>query len=99
MPIFKHSTNSSNPFVVSQPNLSASERTSHLKYKTKYNALVAQSKRKNIEKQNGAVYTEPGQTSSSNVSSALSHHDLLEITKGKYLLTPPYSELKGSDLL
>jgi len=91
MSIF-NSGNFSKPFNVSQPQLNSSDRTAHLKSKTKYAAAVNLAKNGGVlAKKNGSTYVGPVQTTTAVLTSTASYADLLDVTKGKYLLTPPPS--------
>ena len=91
MSIF-NSGNFSKPFNVSQPQLNSSDRTAHLKSKTKYAAAVNLAKNGGtLAKKNGSTYVGPVQTTTTMLTSTSSYADLLDVTKGKYLLTPPPS--------
>jgi hypothetical protein len=91
MSIF-NSGNFSKPFNVSQPELNSSDRTAYLRYKTKYAAAVNLAKNGGVlVKRDGSRFVGPVQTTSASVVSAASYADLLDITKGKYVLTPPPS--------
>ena len=91
MSIF-NSGNYGKPFNVSQPQLSSSDRTAHLKSKTKYAAATNLAQNGGtLTKKNGSTYVGPVRTTSSTLASAASYSELLDITKGKYLLTPPPS--------
>lgn len=91
MSIF-NSGNFSKPFNVSQPELNSSDRTAYLRYKTKYAAAVNLAKNGGVlTKRDGSRFVGPVQTTSASVVSASSYADLLDITKGKYILTPPPS--------
>ena len=80
------------PFNVSQPPLSSSDRTAHLKSKTKYAAATNLAQNGGtLKKTNGSTYVGTVRTTSSALASTASYADLLDITKGKYLLTPPPS--------
>jgi hypothetical protein len=84
--------NFSKPFNVSQPHLSSSDRTAHLKSKTKYNATVDLARNGGmLSKTDGSKHVGPVQVANSAITSASSYADLLDIAKGKYLLTPPPS--------
>ena len=90
MPILNNSI--SNPFNAPQPQLNSSDRTAHLKSKTKYAAAVNLAKNGGtLKKTDGSQYVGTVQTTSSTMTSASSYADLLDVTKGKYLLTPPPS--------
>jgi hypothetical protein len=81
-----------NPFQSSQPQLNSSDRTAHLKSKTKYAAATNLAQNGGmLKKTNGSTYVGPVRTTSSALASAASYSELLDITKGKYLLTPPPS--------
>ena len=91
MSIF-NSGNFSKPFNVSQPELNSSDRTAYLKCKTKYAAAVNLAKNGGVlVKRDGSRFVGPVQTTSASVVSAASYADLLDLTKGKYVLTPPPS--------
>jgi hypothetical protein len=91
MSIF-NSGNFSKPFNVSQPQLNSSDRTAHLKSKTKYAAAVNLAKNGGVlAKHNGSTYVGAVQTTTTMLTSTSSYADLLDVTKGKYLLTPPPS--------
>jgi hypothetical protein len=91
MSIF-NSGNFFNPFNVSQPQLNSSDRTAYLKSKTKYAAAVNLAKNGGVlTKRDGSKYVGTVQTTSTAMTSASSYADLLDVTKGKYLLTPPPS--------
>jgi hypothetical protein len=91
MSIF-NSGNVFSPFNVSQPQLNSSDRTAYLKSKTKYAAAVNLAKNGGVlTKRDGSKYVGTVQTTSNAVTSASSYEDLLDVTKGKYLLTPPPS--------
>ena len=80
------------PFNVPQPALSSSDRTAYLKSKTKYAAATNLAQNGGIlVKSNGSRYVGTIHTTTSSLASANSYADLLEVTKGKYLLTPPPS--------
>ena len=82
----------SNPFNVSQPQLNSSDRTAHLKSKTKYASAVNLAQNGGVlNKRDGSKYVGPVHTTSAALTSADSYADLLDVTKGKYLLTPPPS--------
>jgi hypothetical protein len=92
MPFLFSGKNTGNLFNVSQPQLNSSDRTAHLKSKTKYAAATNLAQNGGIlTKQNGSKYVGPVRTSYSHLASTASYADLLDITKGKYLLTPPPS--------
>ena len=91
MSIF-NSGNFFSPFNVSQPQLNSSDRTAYLKSKTKYAAAVNLAKNGGVlTKRDGSKYVGTVQTTSTTMTSASSYADLLDVTKGKYLLTPPPS--------
>jgi hypothetical protein len=91
MSIF-NSGNYGKPFDVSQPPLSSSDRTAHLKSKTKYAAATNLAQNGGtLKKTNGSTYVGPVHTNSLTLASTDSYAELLDITKGKYLLTPPPS--------
>jgi hypothetical protein len=91
MSIF-NSGNFSKPFNVSQPQLNSSDRTAHMKSKTKYAAAVNLAKNGGVlAKKNGSTYVGSVQTTTTMMTSTASYADLLDVTKGKYLLTPPPS--------
>ena len=82
----------SKPFNVSQPQLNSSDRTAHLKSKTKYASAVNLAQNGGVlNKRDGSKYVGPVHTTSAALTSADSYADLLDVTKGKYLLTPPPS--------
>ena len=82
----------SKPFNVSQPQLNSSDRTAHLKSKTKYASAVNLARNGGVlNKRDGSKYVGPVHTTSVALTSADSYADLLDVTKGKYLLTPPPS--------
>jgi hypothetical protein len=84
--------NFSKPFNVSQPELNSSDRTANLKSKTIYSAAVNLAKNGGVlTKTNGSQFVGPVQTTSTFMTSASSYADLLHVSKGKYLLTPPPS--------
>jgi hypothetical protein len=84
--------NFAKPFNVSQPHLNSSDRTAHLKSKTKYAAAVNLAQNGGtLAKADGSKYVGTVQTTSSAVTSASSYDELLDVTKGKYLLAPPPS--------
>ena len=84
--------NFAKPFNVSQPHLNSSDRTAQLKSKTKYAAAVNLAQNGGtLTKADGSKYVGPVQTTSSAVTSASSYDELLDVTKGKYLLVPPPS--------
>ena len=79
-------------FNVSQPMLNSSDRTAQLKAKTKYAAAVNLAKNGGVlKKGDGSKYVGTVHTSSTALISTASYADLLDVTKGKYLLTPPPS--------
>ena len=81
-----------NPFQSSQPQLNSSDRTANLKSKTKYAAATNLARNGGmLNKTNGSTYVGPVRTTSSALASTASYSELLDITKGKYLLTPPPS--------
>ena len=91
MSIF-NSGNFAKPYNVPQPQLNSSDRTAQLKSKTKYAAAVNLAKNGGtLTKMDGSKYVGTVQTTSSALTSASSYADLLDVTKGKYLLTPPPS--------
>jgi hypothetical protein len=91
MSIF-NSGNFAKPYNVPQPQLNSSDRTAHLKSKTKYASAVNLAKNGGtLVKTDGSKYVGTVQTTSSALTSASSYADLLDVTKGKYLLTPPPS--------
>jgi hypothetical protein len=91
MSIF-NSGNYAKPYNVPQPQLNSSDRTAHLKSKTKYAAAVNLAKNGGVlTKWDGSKYVGTVQTTSSALTSASSYADLLDVTKGKYLLAPPPS--------
>jgi hypothetical protein len=91
MSIF-NSGNYGKPFNVSQPPLSSSDRTAHLISKTKYAAATNLAQNGGtLKKKNGSTYVGAVRTTSSALTSTASYAELLDITKGKYLLTPPPS--------
>jgi len=91
MSIFNNG-NFAKPFNVPQPHLNSSDRTAHLKSKTKYAAAVNLAKNGGVlTKRDGSKYVGPVHTTSTTMTSADSYSDLLDVTKGKYLLTPPPS--------
>ena len=91
MSIFNNG-NFAKPFSVSQPQLNSSDRTANLRSKTKYEAAVNLAKNGGVlTKQDGSKYVGPVHTTSATMTSADSYSDLLDVTKGKYLLTPPPS--------
>ena len=93
MPII-NTGNHIKPFNLSQPPLNSSDRTAHLKSKTKYAAATNLAQNGGIlAKQNGSKYVGPVRTACSSLASAASYADLLDVTKGKYLLTPPPSSV------
>jgi hypothetical protein len=82
----------SKPFNVSQPQLNSSDRTAHLKSKTKYASAVNLAQNGGVlNKRDGSKYVGPVRTTSVAMTSADSYADLLDVTKGKYLLAPPPS--------
>ena len=92
MPFLFVGQNTGNLFNMSQPQLNSSDRTAHLKSKTKYAAATNLAQNGGaLTKRNGANYVGPVRTTCSSLTSAASYADLLDITKGKYLLTPPPS--------
>jgi hypothetical protein len=83
---------SARAFTVSQPKLNSSDRTAYLKAKTKYAAAVNLAKNGGVlTKGDGSKYVGTVHTSSTALISTASYADLLDVTKGKYLLTPPPS--------
>jgi hypothetical protein len=91
MSIFNNG-NFAKPFNVSQPQLNSSDRTANLRSKTKYAAAVNLAKNGGVlTKQDGSKYVGPVHTTTATMTSADSYSDLLDVTKGKYLLTPPPS--------
>ena len=91
MSIFNNG-NFAKPFNVSQPQLNSSDRTANLRSKTKYASAVNLAKNGGVlTKQDGSKYVGPVHTTSATMTSADSYSDLLDVTKGKYLLTPPPS--------
>ena len=79
-------------YNVSQPKLNSSDRIANLKAKTKFANAVNLAKNGGVlTKGDGSKYTGTVRTSSTAVISAASYADLLAVTKGKYLLTPPPS--------
>jgi hypothetical protein len=91
MSIFNNG-NFAKPFNVSQPHLNSSDRTANLRSKTKYAAAVNLAKNGGVlTKQDGSKYVGPVHTTTATMTSADSYSDLLDVTKGKYLLTPPPS--------
>ena len=91
MSIF-NSGNFAKPYNVPQPQLNSSDRTAQLKSKTKYAAAVNLAKNGGtLTKMDGSKHVGTVQTTSSALTSASSYADLLDVTKGKYLLTPPPS--------
>jgi len=92
MPFLFSGKSTGNLFTVSQPPLSSSDRTAHLKSKTKYAAATNLAQNGGtLMKKNGSKYMGPVRTNCSSLTSTDSYADLLDITKGKYLLTPPPS--------
>ena len=88
----KTTSNTINPYTVSQPQLNSSDRTAHLKAKTKYAAAVNLAKNGGVlVKRDGSKYIGTVHTNSVALTSTASYADLLDVTKGKYLLTPPPS--------
>jgi len=91
MSIF-NTNNNAKPYTVSQPQLNSSDRTAQLKAKTKYAAAVNLAKNGGVlTKQDGSKYIGTVHTNSVALTSTASYADLLDVTKGKYLLTPPPS--------
>ena len=91
MSIFNNG-NFAKPFNVSQPQLNSSDRTANLRSKTKYASAVNLAKNGGVlTKRDGSKYVGPVHTTSATMTSADSYSDLLDVTKGKYLLTPPPS--------
>jgi hypothetical protein len=85
-------SNTIKPYTVSQPQLNSSDRTAHLKAKTKYAAAVNLAKNGGVlVKRDGSKYIGTVHTNSVALTSTASYADLLDVTKGKYLLTPPPS--------
>ena len=83
---------SGNPFNLAYPQLNSSDRTANLKSKTNYAAAVNLAKNGGVlTKRNGSKYAGSVHTTSTTVTSADSYADLLDVTKGKYLLAPPPS--------
>jgi len=81
---------SGNPFNLAYPQLNSSDRTANLKSKTNYAAAVNLAKNGGVlTKRNGSKYAGSVHTTSTTVTSADSYADLLDVTKGKYLLAPP----------
>jgi hypothetical protein len=91
MSIF-NTSNNAKPYNVSQPQLNSSDRTAQLKAKTKYAAAVNLAKNGGVlVKRDGSKYVGTVHTNSVALTSTASYADLLDVTKGKYLLTPPPS--------
>jgi hypothetical protein len=91
MSIFNNG-NFAKPFNVSQPQLNSSDRTANLRSKTKYASAVNLAKNGGVlTKRDGSKYVGPVHTTTATMTSADSYSDLLDVTKGKYLLTPPPS--------
>ena len=91
MSIF-NTSNNAKPYTVSQPQLNSSDRTAQLKAKTKYAAAVNLAKNGGVlVKRDGSKYIGTVHTNSVALTSTASYADLLDVTKGKYLLTPPPS--------
>ena len=87
-----NTTNTIKAYNVPQPQLNSSDRTAQLKAKTKYAAAVNLAKNGGVlTKRDGSKYVGTVQTTSASMVSASSYSDLLDVTKGKYLLTPPPS--------
>ena len=87
-----NTTNFNKAYNVPQPQLNSSDRTAQLKSKTKYAAAVNLAKNGGVlTKRDGSKYMGTVQTTSTTMVSASSYSDLLDVTKGKYLLTPPPS--------
>jgi hypothetical protein len=81
-----------NPFKLAYPQLNSSDRTANLKSKTNYAAAVNLAKNGGVlTKRNGSKYAGSVHTTSTAVTSADSYADLLDVTKGTYLLVPPPS--------
>ena len=79
-------------YTVSQPQLNSSDRTAQLKAKTKYAAAVNLAKNGGVlVKRDGSKYIGTVHTNTIALTSTASYADLLDVTKGKYLLTPPPS--------
>jgi len=92
MSIFNRGDFFAKAFTVSQPQLNSSDRTAQLKAKTKYAAAVNLAKNGGVlTKGDGSKYVGTVHTSSTALISTASYADLLDVTKGKYLLTPPPS--------
>jgi hypothetical protein len=92
MSIFNRGDFFAKAFTVSQPQLNSSDRTAQLKAKTKYAAAVNLAKNGGVlTKGDGSKYVGTVRTSSTALISTASYADLLDVTKGKYLLTPPPS--------
>jgi hypothetical protein len=92
MSIFNRGDFFAKAFTVSQPQLNSSDRTAQLKAKTKYAAAVNLAKNGGVlTKGDGSKYVGTVRTSSTALISTASYSDLLDVTKGKYLLTPPPS--------
>lgn len=92
MPFLFSGKNTGNLFNVSQPKLNSSDRTANLKSKTKYAAATNLAQNGGtLTKKNGSKYRGPVRVNCSSLTSTDSYSDLLDITKGKYLLTPPPS--------
>ena len=91
MSIF-NTSNNAKPYTVSQPQLNSSDRTAQLIAKTKYAAAVNLAKNGGVlVKRDGSKYVGTVHTNSVALTSTASYADLLDVTKGKYLLTPPPS--------
>jgi len=91
MSIF-NTSNNAKPYTVSQPQLNSSDRTAQLIAKTKYAAAVNLAKNGGVlVKRDGSKYVGTVHTNSVALTSTSSYADLLDVTKGKYLLTPPPS--------